>query len=404
MAAEPGKVGAVPEPKGSNQDTSLLPFPSSLTVSLIAGLVVGAVILIPFVVGIHPSWSALSAAAIFAAASAAAGGLLGLLFGVPRVATGQQTENTTVPGIIANTNLEQISDWLTKIIVGVSLTQFATIKRNGLHLFNAMAPALGGGATAASFAGAEVIYFSVLGFFNGWLYARLRLGALMSDADLLRNNVAALLNLSRRATKAGDPETASRAKQAAAVTVDALLKMSERASKAADPEIAARAKEAALAAVDTEPSPSQPVDPVELATNYDDLRNTEAASARRTALMEDLVRRARLLGRSNLFTGIDARNMFRTGDDGSRVVALGIMQGDPQKADPQSIIDAIQNARSGFEQYQALAVADLAAPTFDPTDQALLAQTLRSEAVQQQLGERTRRQFSEHILHTLDLG
>ena len=56
-----------------------------------------------------------------------AGGLLGFLFGIPR--TLQQEDETEVKGVgyRANTNLEQISDWLTKILVGVGLTQIGRI-------------------------------------------------------------------------------------------------------------------------------------------------------------------------------------------------------------------------------------------------------------------------------------
>src|SRR4051812_35467695 len=53
----------------------------------------------------------------------AGGGLIGFLFGVPRVDATQGAQS----GITSNTNLEQVSDWLTKIIVGVSLVEFAQI-------------------------------------------------------------------------------------------------------------------------------------------------------------------------------------------------------------------------------------------------------------------------------------
>ncbi len=59
-------------------------------------------------------------------ASFMVGGFLGFLFGIPRYASdpavsGQDDKYS------ANTNLEQISDWLTKIIVGAGLTQFRAI-------------------------------------------------------------------------------------------------------------------------------------------------------------------------------------------------------------------------------------------------------------------------------------
>jgi len=57
-----------------------------------------------------------------AGASTVAGSLVGFLFGVPQYrrpdhSSTRNANSTTTP----NTNLEQISDWLTKIIVGVGL-------------------------------------------------------------------------------------------------------------------------------------------------------------------------------------------------------------------------------------------------------------------------------------------
>lgn len=71
------------------------------------------------------AWSTLSAIA-----SNFAGGVLGLLFGLP---SSRKVESRAAPGAVAvtsgyeeSTSLEQIADWLTKIIVGLSLTQFAS--------------------------------------------------------------------------------------------------------------------------------------------------------------------------------------------------------------------------------------------------------------------------------------
>src|ERR1700730_13401118 len=55
-------------------------------------------------------------ATLCSSACMALGWAVGFLFGVPRV--GSTPASTRI-----NTNLEQISDWLTKILVGVGLTQ-----------------------------------------------------------------------------------------------------------------------------------------------------------------------------------------------------------------------------------------------------------------------------------------
>jgi hypothetical protein len=89
-------------------------------------------------------WASLAAgfrifvlSSLFAAASTLSGWLLGLLFGIPRTlaranlpppATGASgggagASSAAAPSSRVNTNLEDISDWLTKTIVGVGLTQ-----------------------------------------------------------------------------------------------------------------------------------------------------------------------------------------------------------------------------------------------------------------------------------------
>lgn len=75
-------------------------------------------------------------ACVFAASSL--GAAFGFIFGIPRVLQrrpgsiekGQQfaiTEKTGSQLFFTNTSLEEISDWLTKIIVGIGLVQFTTI-------------------------------------------------------------------------------------------------------------------------------------------------------------------------------------------------------------------------------------------------------------------------------------
>ena len=71
-------------------------------------------------------WGGAAVGAVAGIASFTVGGFLGFLFGIPRYASdpavsGQDDKYS------ANTNLEQISDWLTKIIVGAGLTQFRAI-------------------------------------------------------------------------------------------------------------------------------------------------------------------------------------------------------------------------------------------------------------------------------------
>src|SRR5690348_6489679 len=83
------------------------------------------------------------------------GGLLGFVFGIPRTLQDIHAELKTLDQDVsqigrdhgidyrANTNLEQISDWLTKILVGVGLTQVTVIPSKLQQVADAAAPALG---------------------------------------------------------------------------------------------------------------------------------------------------------------------------------------------------------------------------------------------------------------------
>jgi hypothetical protein len=154
---------------------------------------VGLVGLLVFALAVTPNLGQFSAVfgseLLFALASLAVGALLGFLFGVPRTLTSEP--GTTLPdaslsGVRANTNLEQISDWLTKILIGATLVQLGAIPSAATKLFNAMSPSLGSGVGTAAVAGAIVIYFSIFGFLAGWLATRLLLGAAMRNADAVR--------------------------------------------------------------------------------------------------------------------------------------------------------------------------------------------------------------------------
>jgi hypothetical protein len=102
-----------------------------------------------------------------------AGILIGFLFGIPKkqkavadttTASSQSSQvNRSLSYYDDNTNLEEISDWLTKIIIGLSLIEFQQIRdeaietsQNIAKIFICMPPEIG-----------YVIGFSTLIFFSG---------------------------------------------------------------------------------------------------------------------------------------------------------------------------------------------------------------------------------------------
>lgn len=132
---------------------------------------------------------------LLAGGSALAGGAVGFLFGIPRTLqgddaakrnSGTQFDPTSSPSrtdYLANTNLEQISDWLTKILVGVGLTQVVEIRSGVEKLTKFFAKGLGNQEPAQVFAFAILLYSTVLGFFFGYLWTRLYLAGALRAAD-----------------------------------------------------------------------------------------------------------------------------------------------------------------------------------------------------------------------------
>jgi hypothetical protein len=82
-----------------------------------------------------------------------------------------------------NTSLEQISDWLTKILVGVGLVEIKTIQGKMISLAAYIANGLAGVEHAEVLVLTILVYFSVCGFVFGFLWARLYLPRWFREAD-----------------------------------------------------------------------------------------------------------------------------------------------------------------------------------------------------------------------------
>lgn len=118
------------------------------------------------------------------------GVFLGFLFGIPR-AKAETVVTPRTPGAPAetsqttlsvNTNLEQISDWLTKILVGVGLTQLRTLPDRisaAAHFMSDRTCAF----ACPPIAAAAIVVFVPLGFLFGYLATRLYISSAFSRAD-----------------------------------------------------------------------------------------------------------------------------------------------------------------------------------------------------------------------------
>ena len=88
-----------------------------------------------------------------------------------------------------NSNLVEVSDWLTKIIVGVGLIELKSLPASARSVAAFIAPSLGGDtATAMAVVGGIMLFFSVHGFLIGYLLTRIYLSIMIKRADNLVKN------------------------------------------------------------------------------------------------------------------------------------------------------------------------------------------------------------------------
>ncbi|MCA9131391.1 MAG: hypothetical protein KDB22_30115, partial [Planctomycetales bacterium] len=125
---------------------------------------------------------------LLSGASLLIGGGLGFLFGIPRTlqpddTDGSNTSQETVE-YKANTNLEQISDWLTKMLVGVGLTQLPNLLSQLKQVSLSISPSLGTSASAPVAAASILVYFGIAGFLLGFLWTRLYLASAFREVDI----------------------------------------------------------------------------------------------------------------------------------------------------------------------------------------------------------------------------
>lgn len=139
----------------------------------------------------------LGVALVLAASALLIGGLLGFLFAIPRTLpaeAGSQAPQVSAIGETpapsaadvnygVNTNLEQISDWLTKILVGVGLTQIATFPELMKGYVGFISPGLGGFPSSGAFAIALLLVSLVDGFLIAYLWTRTYFAAALRHAN-----------------------------------------------------------------------------------------------------------------------------------------------------------------------------------------------------------------------------
>jgi hypothetical protein len=158
------------------------------------------------------------------AAAAAGGGLLGFLFGIPKTLQAETVAPDGSMNYRVNTNLEQISDWLTKILVGVGLTQIHQIGEVAGDVVAAVAASFDAADPAAGRAlvAGLLLYFLVAGFLGGYVWTRTVLARTFTrfDAEVVLRR---LDRTEERVTEAVEASTQAARDVAALAAVDDAL-------------------------------------------------------------------------------------------------------------------------------------------------------------------------------------
>lgn len=131
-------------------------------------------------------WSVISTSGcglLLGGASFAGGGFLGFIFGIPSLLQNQSLTASKPTTFKYNDNLVQISDWLTKIIVGVGLTQLGNIPGKVIEAGQLLAPSFGGGEGGRNAALVIIFYFLLFGFLIIYFWTRTDFTNIMKKTD-----------------------------------------------------------------------------------------------------------------------------------------------------------------------------------------------------------------------------
>lgn len=139
---------------------------------------VGAVILVLAAWNSPARLQLIAVGALLGLAAFVTGGLGGFLFAFSRYGT-----PPTASGYTPNTNLEQVSDWLTKILVGIGLVQAGTIARAFSALLTRASLEIDGSTGHRVLLGGILVFAVVPGFVTGYVQARVALPRWFKTAD-----------------------------------------------------------------------------------------------------------------------------------------------------------------------------------------------------------------------------
>jgi hypothetical protein len=135
--------------------------------------------------------------------------VIGFLFGIPHLsspnpAVGQPPtpaqQAVSELKFAPSTSLEQIADWLTKIIIGLGLTELKTIPHNLNLLASYIGTGMGDEPSHKVFALSVFVYFLCCGFLFGFLWARLYMEEAFAFASYVKRFIQKMVPLAGGST------------------------------------------------------------------------------------------------------------------------------------------------------------------------------------------------------------
>ena len=140
-----------------------------------------------------------------------------------------------------------------------------------------------------------------------------------------------------------------------------------------------------------------------LSGTYGRIRRSMRGSPERTRILDDVMRQARELAASSELDPSEIWTWFDEGADESRIIALGLMEGDDRLCDFFCALDAIEHPRSPFEQYYGLRVARKMLPGLNPLERNWLAAAVKHARRSKRFTtDSARMAVSNEISRTLD--
>jgi hypothetical protein len=270
------------------------------------------------------SYSAKATIFLWMLACLLSGTAIGFLFGIPKILQNSQGSGNAAPIYQqqVNTNLTEISDWLTKIIVGLGLVNLIKIP----PYLSKVAKILAGGLTlppnqlslAMAFAYGIIISYVILGFLLGYITTRLYLAGAFSRADQ-----EALQTLTRQAQEAVG------AARSALQKVDfALISPTDIST-----------------GVNLRPE----AELEQLSNEYVQIRATMPSGDLRTHKMAEIFKKMTTIASTT--QSLDVPQLLIHNDPGKRLVAYAYLYSKPDYQYFRELVDAIVTDQTPFGQY-----------------------------------------------------